>query len=145
MKPSEPCLLDSSVLIQGQRDPQWFSQKLTGMKDVATCHASVGEYAVGMYAAAEKKTRDEARAFYKEFTSSVARHPHLPDDFDEAARLIGEAIFSNKAKPSFPDGLIAACARRLNRIVWTKDEGHFQAMGCGTFNPSEHPSGELAA
>jgi len=141
MKPSDPCLLDSSILIEGQRNPKGFAKWMAGLDDVATCQVAVGEYAVGMFAPREKKTRDEARAFYKAFTVSVANHPHLPDDFEEAARLIGEAIFSGATKPSFPDGLIAACALRLNRNVWTRDEGHFQAMGCSTFNPLKHPAG----
>jgi predicted nucleic acid-binding protein len=61
--------------------------------------------------------------------------PHLPDDFREASRLIGEAIFSSTAKPSFADGLIAASARRTNRVVWTTDETDFKAMDCATFDP----------
>jgi predicted nucleic acid-binding protein len=46
------------------------------------------------------------------------------------------------------DGLIAACARRTNRIVWTTDETDFKAMGCDIFDPwtsSKHPPGQSAA
>ena len=113
---------------------------------MATCDASVGEYSVGLYAPQEQKTRDQVREFMECAIAPVARLPHTPDDFREAARLIGEAIFHAKAKPSFPDGLIAACALRTDRVVWTADEKDFQAMGCKTFNPwSEHPSGQAPA
>lgn len=66
---------------------------------------------------------------------AVAWHGHLPDDFAKAPKLIGNAIFESIAKPSFPDGLIAACALRLGRVVWTTDDKHFAAMGCRVYNP----------
>jgi predicted nucleic acid-binding protein len=134
-------LIDSSIWIQGQRDPQTFAQVIAEETDVATCDAAVGEYSVGLYAPREKKTRDEVRQFLESVITPVACLPHTPDDFREAARLIGEAIFQSKARPSYPDGLIAACALRTGRIVWTSDKTDFQAMGCRTFNPwSQHPS-----
>jgi predicted nucleic acid-binding protein len=90
---------------------------------------------VGLYAPREKKTRDQVREFSEASLSPLMRLPHLPDDFREASRLIGAAIFQSRARPSFPDGLIAACARRTGRMVWTTDETDFKAMGCRTFNP----------
>jgi len=75
------------------------------------------------------------RDFYEASIQPLMRLPHLPDDFHMAARIIGEAIFDGAARPSFADGLIAACARRTNRVVWTTDESDFKAMGCQTFNP----------
>jgi predicted nucleic acid-binding protein len=128
-------LIDSSILIKGQRDPQWFQSVIDNRDDLATCDAAVGEFEVGLYAPREKKTREQVRQFYKAAIAPLMRLPHLPDDFQEASRLIGEAIFKSAAKPSFPDGLIAACARRTNRVVWTTDETDFRAMGCQTFNP----------
>ncbi len=134
-------LIDSSILIKGQRDPLWFQSVIENHDDLATCDAAVGEFEVGLYAPREKKTREQVRQFYKAVIVPLMRLPHLPDDFREASRLIGEAIFKSAAKPSFSDGLIAACARRTNRIVWTTDETDFLAMGCQTFNPWE-PSGQ---
>jgi predicted nucleic acid-binding protein len=128
-------LIDSSILIKGQRDALWFASVIEGHDDLATCAAAVGEFEVGLYAPREKKTRDQVREFSEAFILPLMRLPHLPDDFREAARLIGEAIFHSTARPSFPDGLIAACARRTNRVVWTTDETDFKAMGCQTFNP----------
>ena len=133
-------LIDSSIWIKGQRDPQWFASVVSGQDDVATCDAAVGEFEVGLYAPREKKTREQVREFFDAAVWQVMRLPHLPDDFREAARLIGEAIFNSSAKPSFPDGLIAACARRTGRTVWTTDESDFKAMGCQTSNPwLNHP------
>lgn len=136
-------LVDSSVWIAGQRDPQKFRELIAVQTDIATCDAAVGEFEVGLYAPRDKKTREQAREFFISTVEPAARFPHFPEDFKEAARLAGEAIFNNAARPSFPDGLIAATARRTNRTVWTSDETDFQAMGCKTFNPfSKHPPGQ---
>ena len=132
-------LIDSSILIKGQRDPLWFASVVDGRDDLATCAAAVGEFEVGLYAPREKKTREQVRQFSKAAIEPLMRLPHLPDDFREASRLIGEAIFHSAAKPSFTDGLIAACALRTNRVVWTTDNTDFQAMGCQTFNPWKAP------
>ncbi len=128
-------LIDSSILIKGQRDPLWFESIVDNREDLATCAAAVGEFEVGLLAPREKKTREQVRAFSEACLAPLMCLPHLPDDFHEAARLIGEAIFNSAAKPSFADGLIAACARRTNRVVWTTDETDFKAIGCDTFNP----------
>jgi predicted nucleic acid-binding protein len=135
MPAEEAILVDSSVWIKGQRDPKWFASVIAAQKDVATCDAAVGEYAVGLYAPREKKTREQVSLFYTAAIASVASLPHTPEDFRCAARLIGQAIFNSAARPSFPDGLIAACALRTDRTVWTTDETDFRAMGCNTFNP----------
>jgi predicted nucleic acid-binding protein len=133
--PDSPILIDSSIWIHGQKNPQRFRQLIALENDVATCDAAVGEFSVGLYAPREKKTRDQVREFFGAAVEPVARFPHFPDDFMEAARLIGDAIFASRAKPSFPDGLIAAVARRTARVVWTSDETDFKAMGCKTYNP----------
>lgn len=135
MPAEEAILIDSSIWIKGQRDPKWFESVLSGQTDIATCDAAVGEYAVGLHAPREKRTRQQVREFYEGAVASVAWLPHTPEDFRTASRLIGEAIFNSAAKPSFPDGLIAACALRADRTVWTTDETDFKAMGCKTFNP----------
>ncbi len=128
-------LIDTSILIKGQRDPVWFASIIDNQDDLAACDASVGEFEVGLHAPREKKTREQVRDFYEASIQPLMRLPHLPDDFHMAARIIGEAIFDGAARPSFADGLIAACARRTNRVVWTTDETDFKAMGCQTFNP----------
>ncbi|MCZ7636137.1 MAG: type II toxin-antitoxin system VapC family toxin [Verrucomicrobia bacterium] len=139
-------LIDSSIWIKGQRDPHWFAGVVAGKDDVATCDAAVGEFEVGLYAPRDKKTREQVREFFSACILPVMCLPHLPDDFREAARLVGEAIFKSSAKPSFPDGLIAACARRTGRTVWTTDESDFKAMGCLTSNPwLRHPPGPVSA
>ena len=135
MPAEEAILIDSSIWIKGQRDPKWLDSVIGAQTDVATCDVAVGEFAVGLYAPREKKTRQEVREFYDRAISSVAWLPHTPEDFRTAARLIGHAIFNSRARPSFPDGLIAACALRTERVVWTTDETDFKAMGCKTFNP----------
>lgn len=139
MKPTDPCLLDSSIWIVGQNDPAWFAPLVMDLPDVATCLVAVGEYAVGLHAPRQKLTRDQVRDFLEDKLQAVAWHAHLPDDFAAASKLIGTAIFESKAKPSFPDGLIAACALRLNRVVWTKDAKHFAAMGCRVYDPTTDP------
>ena len=144
MRPLDPCLIDSSIWIEGERNPAWFADLVQDLPDVATCLTAAGEYAVGIYAPTKKHTRDRAREFFVKSVQSVAWLPHLPDDFLEAARLVGEAILTNKAKPTFADGLIAACAQRQDRIVWTADDDHFSAMGCRTYNPLEDSPAQTA-
>lgn len=134
-KAPTPILIDSSIWIRGQADPQMFARLIAAERDVATCDAAMAEFEIGLYAPREKKTREAVRKFLEAEIAPVVRYPQLPDDFREAARLIGEAIFNSRAKPSFADGLIAACALRTGRIVWTADEYDFKAMGCTTFNP----------
>ena len=141
-------LIDSSILIKGQRDPVWFASVIDKRDDLATSVAAVAEFEVGLYAPRDKKTRDQVREFSEAAIAPLMRIPVFPDDFHEAARLVGEAIFNGEAKPSMVDGLIAACARRTNRIVWTTDETDFKAMGCDIFDPwtsSKHPPGQSAA
>ncbi len=128
MKPTDPCLLDSSVWIEGEANPVWFAELIEGLPDVSTCATAAAEFAVGMYSPRKKATRDAARAFLEKSVFAVAVFAHLPDDFLEAARLIGEAIYRSAAKPSFADGLIAACALRLDRTVWTTNDKEFKAM-----------------
>ena len=130
-----PILIDTSIWICAQADPSWFADVIRGERDIATCDAAMGEFEIGLYASREKRTRESVRKFLETEILPVVRYPHWPDDFRQAARLIGEAIYNGKAKPSFPDGLIAACALRTGRTVWTIDETHFKAMGCKTFNP----------
>lgn len=130
-----PILIDSSVWIRGQADPQGFARLIVHERDAATCDAAVAEYEIGLYAPREARTRESVRKFFDAELIHTVRYPQLPDDFRQAARLIGEAIFNSKAKPSLADGLIAACALRTNRVVWTMDETDFKAMGCVTRNP----------
>ena len=139
MMPDEaptPILIETSIWILGQEDPRWFAGVIAGERDLATCDAAMAEYEIGLYAPKHKQTRESVRKFLEAEIAPLVRYPHWPDDFREAARLIGEAIFNATAKPSFADGLIAACARRTNRVVWTTDETDFRAMGCKTFNPA---------
>jgi len=132
----DPCLIDSSIWIEAQSDPQWFAALIEDHPDAATCQVAVAEYCVGLYAPEETKTRAEARDFFEQRLQAVAFLPHVPDDFQLAPRLVGDAIRANAGRPNIPDGLIAACALRTNRRIWTKDK-HFAAMGCKVFKPLE--------
>jgi predicted nucleic acid-binding protein len=141
MRAGDPILIDTSAFVEGEADPQRFASLTDGLGDVATCDAAAGEFAIGLYAPRDPKTRRAAKEFFDSTILPMARLPHFEEDYREAARLVGEAIFNAKAKPSFPDGLIAACALRTDRTVWTVDETDFRAMGCKVFNPfSKHPS-----
>lgn len=72
MKPTDPCLFDSSIWIVGQNDPAWFAPLVMDLPDVATCLVAVGEYAVGLHAPRQKKTRDQVRAFLDDKLQTVA-------------------------------------------------------------------------
>lgn len=137
-------LIDTSILVKGQQDPAWFASIVAGRDDLATCDVVVGEFEIGLYAPREKKTREQVREFVDASIMPLMKLPHVPEDFHEASRLIGEAIHASKAKPSFPDGLIAAVSRRANLVIWTTDETDFKAMGCQTSNPwaSKQPAGQ---
>jgi hypothetical protein len=52
-------LIDSSILIKGQRDPGWFESIVGDKDDLATCDAAAGEFEATLLCAARKK---DARA-----------------------------------------------------------------------------------
>jgi predicted nucleic acid-binding protein len=129
---AQPLLVDTVIFIAMERQPgllaNWFSQQA----DVATCDAVRAEFLIGVHAASKPATRETARRFFAE---TIAALPSLPidhADFDEAGRLIGEAIRNGKAKPTLGDGLIAACAIRHGRTVLTDNTLDFAAMGVTT-------------
>src|SRR5438874_413834 len=101
MKPTDPCLFDSSIWIVGQKDPLWLSALVRDLPSVSTCLAAVMEYAVGLYAPRQRSTREQVRQFLEDMIGTVTWHSHLSEDFSTASRLIGSAIFRSVAKPSF--------------------------------------------
>jgi predicted nucleic acid-binding protein len=132
---AQPLLIDTVIFIKMERQPgllaDWFSQQA----DVATCDTVRAEFLVGVHAPAQAATREKARRFFADTVSAMTSLPIDKADFDEAGRLIGEAIRNGKAKPTLGDGLIAACALRNGRTVVTDNTLDFTAMGVPTLVP----------
>lgn len=131
----QPLLIDTAIFFQMERHPDlladWFSQQA----DVAACDAVRAEFLIGVHAPSQAATREKARRF---FLNTVSAMPSLAiehADFDQAGRLIGEAIRNGKAKPTLGDGLIAARALRNGRAVVTDNATDFEAMDVPTLAP----------
>jgi predicted nucleic acid-binding protein len=131
----QPLLIDTAVFIKMERQPGLLADWISQQEDVATCDTVRAEFLVGVHAPSQAATREKARRFFTDIVSAMASLPIDKADFDEAGRLIGEAIRNGKAKPTLGDGLIAACALRNGRTVVTDNTLDFAAMGVPTLVP----------
>jgi predicted nucleic acid-binding protein len=132
---SERYLIDTDVLVAGEHTPEIVAGWIESKHDVATCDVVRAEFLVGVHAPSQAATREKARRYYEEHIAVLPSLPIEKADYDQAGRLIGEAIRHGKARPSLGDGLIAACALREGRIVATKNVTNFKAMGCDPEDP----------
>ena len=132
---NEKFLIDTSVFVEGEIDPEFFADWLQDKDDVATSEVVLAEFTVGIHAPSDVATRENARKFFTDYILTVPALPVLSQEFRDVGRLIGDAIRHGKARPSLGDGLIAMCALREGRIVVTTNVKDFAAMGVKTVNP----------
>jgi len=132
---NDPLLIDTDIWIEGERQPAVIANWLADQGDVATCDTVRAEFLVGVHAPRQPATREKARRYFEEVIACTPSLPVDRADFDQAGRLIGDAIRNGQARPTLGDGLIAACALRNGRTVATKNEKDFHAMGVATVNP----------
>jgi predicted nucleic acid-binding protein len=125
-----PWLIDSDILIEGERGNPAFMTWLQQAGEVATADIIRSEFLFGVHAVADPAKRVRGENFYAGHVARLASRPSDPADYDRAAKLAGEAWRTGQARPSLVDGLLAALALRENAIVATRNLKDFQAMGC---------------
>ena len=132
-------IIDSDVLIEGERGDASFLRWLEAQKEVATADIVRCEFLIGVHAVTDAAKRRRGEQFYKDRIAGLASLANLPEDFETAGRIAGEARRLGKGKPSAVDGLLAAIALRTGATVATRNETDFKAMGCPCRNPLSRP------
>lgn len=130
-------LIDTDIFIEGERgDPAFDAWRRSRLADeFATVDAVRGEFLLGVYAVTHESVRARGEQFYQSHIRPVASLRHAPEDFEIAARLVGEARRLGRGRPSLVDGLLAAVAQRTQAVVATQNLTDFRAMGCPCANP----------
>jgi len=128
-------LIDSDLLIEGERGNPQMLDWLEAVENVATSDIACTEFLVGAYQSAHPEKRERAFQFYRESISTCPNESHVFEDFENAARLLGEAWRDKKGKPSLADALMAATAIRTGRTVATRNVQDFKACGVPVENP----------
>jgi predicted nucleic acid-binding protein len=128
-------LIDSDVLIEGERGDPVFVPWLEAQKEVAIADIIRCEFLIGIHAVTDPAKRRRGEQFYKDRLAGLASLANEPEDFETAARIAGEARRLGKGKPTVADGLLAAIALRTGATVATRNETDFKAMGCPCANP----------
>ncbi|MCX6917111.1 MAG: PIN domain-containing protein [Verrucomicrobia bacterium] len=142
-KPIMRWLIDSDVLIEGERAHPGFVPWLAAQAEVATADIIRAEFLIGVHAVPDAQKRQRGELFYHHRISGLASLPCELSDYETGARLAGEARRSSRGNPSLVDGLLAAIALRHGAKVATKNLKDFQAMNCPCENPLEparHPA-----
>jgi predicted nucleic acid-binding protein len=135
-----PWLIDSDVLIEGERGDPAFVPWLEAQKEVAIADIIRCEFLIGIHAVTDAAKRRRGEQFYKDRLAGLASLANEPEDFETAARIAGEARRLGKGKPTVADGLLAAIALRTGATVATRNETDFKAMGCPCANPLARPA-----
>lgn len=135
-----PWLIDTDILIEGERGNPLFRPWLEQAGDVATADVVRGEFLLGVHSVPETALRQRGTQFYTDRIAHLCSLPSEPADYGRAAALAGEARRLGKGKPGLVDGLLAAIALRTGAKIATRDITDFKAMGCPCENPLETPS-----
>jgi predicted nucleic acid-binding protein len=128
-------LIDSDILIEGERQNPAFLPWLEAQKEVATADIIRAEFLLGVHAVNDARKRVRGETFYRDRIAGLASFSNEFGDFELAARLAGEARRNSKSTPSLVDGLLAAIAIRTGATVATRNTDDFKAMGCPCQDP----------
>ncbi len=102
---------------------------------VATADIVRGQFLIGVHMVKDPAKRNRGAKFYSESIAPLPSIANEPEDYEQAARLAGEAWRNNAGSPDLLDGLLAAIALRTGAVVATRNEKDFKAMGCPCANP----------
>jgi toxin FitB len=130
-------LIDSDILIEGERENPAFLAWLEEQEEVATADIVRAEFLLGVYAIGDAAKRQRGELFYRNRIRGLASLPCEVADYEAGARMAGEARRTGKGTPSLADGLIGAIALRAGASVATRNTKDFKAMGCPCANPLE--------
>lgn len=128
-------LIDTDILIEGERGNAEFVSWLESLEGVATADIIRLEFLIGVHAVKDSGKRNRGERFYRDRICALASLPNEPEDFEMAARLAGEARRNGRGTPGLADGLLAAIALRTGAQVATRNLKDFSAMGCPCENP----------
>lgn len=128
-------LIDSDVLIEGERGHPGFIPWLEAQQEIATADVVRCEFLLGVHAVTDPGKRSRGEQFYTRHIAGLASIANEPADFPLAAKLAGEARRNGKGKPSVVDALLAAIALRTGAMVGARNLTDFVGMGCPCANP----------
>lgn len=130
-----PWIIDTDLLVEGERGDARLIKWLEGADCVATADIIRAEFLLGVHAVNDELLRKRGIEFYSQ---TIARLPSLasePEDYAKAAELAGAARRASEGSPGLVDGLIAALALRTSAMVATRNIRDSNAMNCPCFNP----------
>ena len=130
-------LIDSDILIEGEREHPAFDGFRTSPGEFATADIIRAEFLLGVHAVPDAAKRRRGEQFYRERIARIASLPNETADYETADRLADEARRNGLGQPSLPDALLAAMAIRAGATVATRNLKDFKAMGGDCANPLE--------
>ena len=126
-------ILDSSVIIEAEREGQTVEQLLEQVKssvgevEIAICSVTVAELVHGVYRANTREIRQRRRAFIVELKRHVPVHPVTDETGEIIGRISGEQA-ARGIKIPFEDLAVGASALEQGYAVATLNVRHFQMI-----------------
>lgn len=131
-------IIDADVFIEGERENPAFFAWTTGAKDeFITADIVRAQFLVGIHSVKDPAKKNRGQKFYDEKIAVLNSLSSQPEDYELAARIVGEAWRGGNGSPDLMDGLVAAIALRAGATVATRNVKDFKAMGCPCENPLE--------
>ena len=126
-------VLDSSIVIDGERKGQTVEQLLEQVKErigeveIAICSVTLAELVHGVYRANTREIRERRRAFIDELKRHVPVHPVTAETGEIMGRIGGEQA-AQGIKIPFDDLAIGAAAIEQGYAVATLNLRHFRVI-----------------
>jgi len=126
-------ILDSSVIIEAEREGQTVEQLLEQVKssvgevEIAICSVTVAELVHGVYRANTREIRQRRRDFIDELKRHVPVHPVTDDTGEIIGQISGEQA-ARGIKIPFEDLAVGASALEQGYAVATLNVRHFQMI-----------------
>jgi predicted nucleic acid-binding protein len=129
-------VIDADVFIEGEREnPTFFAWAERAKDEFVTADIVRGQFLLGIHAVKDPAKKNRGLKFYAEKIAILNSISSQPDDYELAARIVGEAWRGGNGAPDLMDGLVAAIALRTGATVATRNIKDFKAMGCPCENP----------
>ena len=132
-------LIDSDVLIEGERGNPAFGQWIKIPAQFATAEIIRAEFLLGVHAVPEAAKRLRGDQFYRDRIATIPAFANEASDYETAARMAGETRRLGRGKTSLVDALLGAIALRTGATVATQNLKDFAAMGIAAENPLVTP------
>jgi predicted nucleic acid-binding protein len=136
-------LIDSDVLIEGERGNPAFGHWIKTPGEYATADIIRAEFLLGLHAVPDPVKRQRGEQFYRDRIAPIPSFANEPADYATAARMAGEARRLGRGRPGLADALLGAIALRTGAMVATQNLKDFAAMGVPSENPlaAQAPAG----